>query len=274
MPELPEVETVVRILRPQILNKKITDVRIFWNNTIKNITIAQLKKNIINKTIKSLDRIGKNIIFDLGSDVLISHLRMEGKYFVNKKNDKGDWKHILVVFELNKNEELRYHDTRRFGTMHLISKDEYLNVPPISKVGYEPFHPNMTPKYLYSKIKLKRIAIKTILLNQSIIAGLGNIYVNEVLFKSKIHPETPGFKITLKHCKLIIDYSIETLNEAIKDGGTTIHSFQASDGIDGKFTNKLMVHGRKGMPCYKCSNLILKIKVNQRGTYYCSNCQK
>jgi formamidopyrimidine-DNA glycosylase len=273
MPELPEVETVRRTLNTLILNKEIRAIDIFYDKIIRNIDAAQFIKNLLGKKIDSVDRYGKYLIFNIEELSLISHLRMEGKYFI-KNADEPKEKHEHIIFYFTDGETLRYHDTRKFGTMDLVSKSEVYKNSPVTKLGPEPFEKEMTVEYLLQKISKKSIAIKSSLLDQTIMTGLGNIYVDEVLFLTKLHPEKPSNLITKIQAKKIIENSIKVLNKAIKLGGTTIRSYTSSMGVTGRFQNELNVHTKEGEPCPICESTIEKIKVNGRGTYYCTECQK
>lgn len=271
MPELPEVETVKNGLINKIKNKKITNCKVLYHGIIAYPEIDAFIKNITNQTINDIKRRGKFLIIELDDYYLISHLRMEGKYFIKNKSEKLN-KHDHVIFTMNDNQELRYNDTRKFGKMHLVKKDE-LNITPISKLGLEPWDENLTINYLKEKLNKKK-AIKTLLLDQSIIAGIGNIYADEILFLSKINPELEGNKLTDKNLKDIIENTKTILEKAISLGGTTIHTYKAVDGITGRFQQELLVHGKKDELCPNCNTKIIKIVVNTRGTYYCPNCQK
>ena len=175
-------------------------------------------------------------------------------------------------FVSNNQEELRYNDTRKFGKMHLVRKNE-LELTPIAKLGLEPWDESLTKEYLKEKLNKKK-AIKTLLLDQTIIVGIGNIYADEILFLSKINPETEGCNLTKKNLQDIIDNTKKVLEKAIQSGGTTIHTYTSVDGITGRFQQQLLVHGKKSEPCPNCQTEILKIVVNGRGTYYCPKCQK
>ena len=269
MPELPEVETVRKGLIKQVKGKKILSCKVLWDGIIAYPTKEEFIKNISNQTINDIERRGKILIFNLDDYYLTSHLRMEGKYFVKK--DEPLTKHDHVIFKLDTNEELRYNDTRKFGKMHLVKKDE-LDKSPVSKLGLEPWDKDLTISYLKDKFNNK--PIKTLLLDQSIITGIGNIYADEILFLSKINPETKGNKLTNKNLQDIIDNTKKVLSKAIELGGTTIHTYTSVNGITGMFQQELLVHGKKDMPCPICNNKILKITVGTRGTYYCPHCQK
>ena len=271
MPELPEVETVKNGLKNKVLNKKITHCKILYNGIIAYPDTEKFIKEITNQTINDIKRRGKFLVFELEDYYLISHLRMEGKYFIKEPSETLS-KHDHVVFTLNNKEELRYNDTRKFGKMHLVKKDE-LDITPLSKLGLEPWDENLNTSYLKEKLNKKK-AIKTLLLDQSIIVGIGNIYADEILFLSRINPEIPGSNLTNKNLQDIIDNTKKVLEKAINAGGTTIHSYTAVDGITGNFQQELLVHSRKSEPCPSCKTEILKIVVNGRGTYYCPKCQK
>ncbi len=271
MPELPEVETIKNNLLNIVKNKKIIDVKVLRDSTILNDKIEFIN-SIKNKTIKDITRIGKFLIFHLDDDVcFLSHLRMEGKYYQFKKEEK-DSKYARVVFYFDDDSKLCYDDSRSFGIMKLSNEKNILKEKEIAKLGLEPFDIK-DPDYLYQKAKNKNIPIKTFLLDQSVMAGLGNIYVDEVLFKTKIHPLNKPSSLSIDDCKNIIDNSIITLNKAIKAGGSTIKSYHPGKGIDGNFQVQLQVYGKKGQPCPICQHPLRKIRVNGRGTTYCPICQ-
>ena len=271
MPELPEVETVRKGLIKKVKGRTIKKCLVRWNGIIAYPNVDSFIQNITNQKINDIDRRGKFLMFILDDYYLISHLRMEGKYFI--KNPTEDLnKHDHVIFTLDDGFELRYNDTRKFGKMYLVKKDE-LKISPIAKLGEEPWSNNLTKEYLRNKLNKKK-PIKTLLLDQSIITGIGNIYADEILFLSRINPETPGEKLTDNNLKDIIENTKSVLEKAITMGGTTIHTYTAVDGITGKFQQELLVHGKKDESCPTCGTKIIKITVNTRGTYYCPHCQK
>lgn len=271
MPELPEVETVKNGLLKKVKGKKITKCVVRWDGIIAYPNKEEFIKEVVDETINDITRRGKFIVFELDHYYLTSHLRMEGKYFI-KNIDEPLSKHDHVIFTLDNKEELRYNDTRKFGKMHLVKKDE-LDKSPISKLGKEPWDKGLTIDYLKNKLNKKK-AIKSLLLDQEIIAGVGNIYADEILFLSKINPETNGCDLTNKNLQDIIDNTQTILAKAIEMGGTTIHTYTAVDGITGRFQQELLVHGKKDEECPNCKTKIVKIVVNTRGTYYCPKCQK
>lgn len=273
MPELPEVETVRRTLNNMILGKTIESIDIHYSKIIKDLSVSEFRNILVGKTLKDISRYGKYLLFIFEDIALISHLRMEGKYFI-KDSSKSLKKHEHIVFNFTDGSSLRYHDVRKFGTMDIRKLNEIYTSLPISKLGYEPYDKLMNVKYLRGKLKNKGVAIKTCLLDQTIMTGLGNIYVDEVLFLSNLHPERIASSLNDNDYKNIIKNAESVLYKAIDLGGTTIRSYTSSLGVTGRFQNELNVHTKKGDHCPKCSTIIEKKKVNGRGSYYCPNCQK
>lgn len=269
MPELPEVETVRKILSNQLTGLIFEGVDVYYEKIIHE-DLNIFRSTIIGQKIHRIDRIGKYLIFILDQNALIIHLRMEGKFYINPNEPIN--KHEHVVFHLSHEVELRYHDTRKFGTMHLRSLDHYLNTYPLNQCGQEPF--DIDKDFFFEKIKKKNVAIKSILLNQKIISGLGNIYVDETLFDAKIHPNRKGISITKYESDQLIESAKKILSEAVNLGGSTIRSYTASLGVTGLFQLKLMVHTKANEPCQICGTTIKKIRVGGRGTYVCDTCQK
>ena len=269
MPELPEVQTVLDTLAVLIKDRRITNVRISYPNII-DYDLNDFKTRLVGEHFRSFKRRGKYLIFELDTISLLSHLRMEGKYYYTNDPKIINNKHVHVIFELDDGKSLIYHDVRKFGRMELISKNPVYN---FKKLGLEPFDEKLDYEYLKLKFNNHR-CIKENLLDQSIIAGIGNIYADEILFKAKIHPESIAFKLKKKHILAIIDASREILNAAIINGGTTIRSYTSSLGVDGKFQLFLKVHMQKDKKCTCCDTVIQKIKLKGRGTYFCEKCQK
>ena len=273
MPELPEVETVKETLKLKLIGKKIKDIKVYYDGIIAYPEVKEFSKQIKNLPIKDVKRRGKWLMFDLDKYYLLSHLRMEGKYFFKNKEDKLD-NHEHVVFILDDDEELRYRDTRKFGKMYLIKKEDINSIGPIKDLGLEPWDDNLTKEYLRSKYKNKRLPIKTVLLDQSIIVGIGNIYADEILFLSKLNPLIKCCDLNDNDLENIIKYTKEVLEKAIKLGGTTIRTYTSVDGVHGRFQNELLIHGKDKEVCPNCGQPAEKIRVGGRGTYYCINCQK
>ena len=235
--------------------------------------IIEFKNNLLVLEFTDILRKGKWLLFEIGDYYLCSHLRMEGKYFIKDSNDEIN-KHEHVIFTFEDNTDLRYHDTRKFGRMNLVLKKDIDTVEGVRKQGIEPIDSNLSKEYLYENFKKRRLPMKTLLLDQTIISGLGNIYADEVLFASSINPLKVGSDITLEECQRIVDSSKKIIEEAIKCGGTTIKSYTSSLGVTGRFQQNLMAHKRENEECKNCHSIIKRIVVGGRSTYYCENCQK
>ncbi len=272
MPEIAEVETVRQTLRKRILRKKIKNVNVLYERMIES-DINEFKNNLIGLEFSDILRKGKWLLFEIGDYYLCSHLRMEGKYFI-KNHDEEINKHEHVIFTFEDDTELRYHDTRKFGRMNLVLKKDIDTVEGVRKQGIEPIDSSLTKEYLYEHFSKRKLPMKTLLLDQTIISGLGNIYADEVLFASKINPLKLGVEINLEECQRIVDTSKQIIEEAIKCGGTTIKSYTSSLGVTGRFQQNLMVHKRENEQCKECDSTIKRIVVGGRSTYYCENCQK
>ncbi|MED4453250.1 DNA-formamidopyrimidine glycosylase [Metabacillus fastidiosus] len=274
MPELPEVETVRKTLIQLVKNKKIQDVIIYWPKIIKKpLEIEQFQDALKGQTIVDVGRRGKFLKFYLDDYVLVSHLRMEGRYGLHNNNEEFD-KHTHVIFQFDDGTELRYRDVRKFGTMHLFKKGEEEDELPLSQLGPEPFSNLFTVNYLKEKLSRTNRKIKIALLDQTLVVGLGNIYVDEALFRAGIHPERIAKDLTGEEYTALHGEIIRTLEEAIESGGSTIRSYVNSQGEIGLFQLKIFVYGRTNEPCKKCGTILTKTVVGGRGTHYCSTCQK
>ncbi len=267
MPELPEVETVRRTLKNFIIGKEIKDISVHYDKIVTGEPQVFID-SLTGQTIRDIDRVGKYLIFILDNDAFISHLRMEGKYNIVEASKPLN-KHEHITFHFNDGTELRYQDTRKFGRLELADKEKYRQELPLSKLGPEPWA--AVPGEVYARIHKSRLPIKTLLLDQGIMAGIGNIYANEICFRMKISPQTPGNRISRKRVEELVEVSKEILSQAIEQGGTTIHSFDAN-GITGLFQVRLQIHMQK--VCSGCNGEVTKKMVGGRGTYYCKNCQK
>lgn len=274
MPELPEVETVRSTLEYQLGHPTFSNIAVAWNNIIAYPDVATFCTILVGKKIQAYERIGKYLIFDLGNHDLICHLRMEGKFFVEEKNAPCEVKHTHVFLRFEDGRELRYHDTRKFGRMYLYEKGNRREYPVFKATGYDAFDEHITPEYLYNQYHHRKIPIKQALLDQSVIAGIGNIYANEICFSCGLHPESKTSNLRRKDFEHIVDETQRILTGAIHAGGTTIRSYTSSLGVHGKFQLKLKVHAREGEACLQCQTPIQKIKVATRGTYFCPHCQK
>ena len=271
MPELPEVETVKRVLLPIVKDCTIKKIEVLRKSIVNNKE-DEFISYYTNERFLDISRIGKFLIFHLTNDkVLISHLRMEGK-FIELLEEDANTKYARVVFHLDNNHKLCYDDSRSFGRMIINDESNYRNEKELSKLGPEPFDVSDV-SFLVNKTKRMNLPIKTALLTQELITGLGNIYVDEVLFASKIHPLTPAKLIKKNEWETIIEESKRILNAAILAGGSTIKSYHPGKDIDGNFQTSLLAYGRNGQKCVVCHGNMRFIKVNGRGTTFCPHCQ-
>lgn len=267
MPELVEVETTRRDLQKLIINKRINKVEVNLDKIVYNKKEEFISK-ITGQLILDVKRRGKWLIFELEKNYLIIHFRMEGRFYFLPKEAPKD-KHDYVIFYFD-NFSLHYNDPRLFGKMEVISKDELDEFFESKNLGLEYDDKRLTPQYLKERFKTHHTDIKKMLLDQSHITGIGNIYADEILFASKIRPDSYADKLSKKKLQEIIDNTKRVFEESLKYKGT----YPNIDGKRGTFEEHLKVHMREGKKCYECSSIIKKEKVGGRGTYYCPNCQK
>jgi formamidopyrimidine-DNA glycosylase (fpg) len=276
MPELPEVETVVRGLKEQIIGQEIQSINIRYAPML-HTDKEFFQSNVLYQKIIDVQRFGKYILIVLANNKVIRvHLRMEGKFFITEQEqDDSLDKHVHIILKLGENRYLKYHDVRKFGTFELIERqNNWHNDSKFQLLGYEPWEQAFTTAGFYQKLHKSTKMIKPFLLDQKTIVGLGNIYVDEVLFLSAIHPEKRAKTITKKQAQALKDNAITVLNKAISLGGSTIRTYHNTLGIDGLFQNELNVHLQKDQPCPNCQTPIIKIKVGGRGSYLCPKCQR
>jgi formamidopyrimidine-DNA glycosylase len=283
MPELPEVETIRKDLEKRILNKKILKIKIF-DKKIANNNI----KKIVNSFFVSINRIGKLLYFGLSNNkFLLVHLKMTGQLILKPKNkalvsggheqkgmetDKLPNKHTRVIMYIDKVGELFFNDLRRFGYVKVVDKKELGIIK--NKFGIEPLKKEFNFDNLKKIFKDRKSNVKSLLLNQSLISGIGNIYADEILFRSKISPLRKGGDLSLKEIREIYKASEYIIKKAIIKRGTTFSDYKDAKGEKGNFSKFLKVFGKKGEKCSRCGSEIKKIKLNGRGTHYCEKCQK
>lgn len=273
MPELPEVETVRRGLVSLVIGKTIRKVDVLWPKIIEAPEVDEFRNDLVGETIENISRRGKYLIFHFTHYDMISHLRMEGKYEFFSEATPLD-KHSHVRFIFTDGSELIYNDVRKFGRMSLMRKDTGLLYKGIQQLGPEPTEENFDLVEFEKRLKKAHTMIKPLLLNQKIVAGLGNIYVDEVLWLSKIHPEQPANTLTSAEIEVLHQAIIAVITKAKEAGGTTIRTYLNALGEAGHFQQELNVYGQTGIPCPRCGTPIAKTKVAQRGTHYCPHCQQ
>ena len=273
MPELPEVETIIRTLNVLVKGKTIDHVSVHLARIIQRPDdIEEFAFLLEGHTILGVERRGKFIRILLDGLVIVSHLRMEGRYGLYEREEPVE-KHTHVVFHFNDGTELRYKDVRQFGTMHLFATGEDLVSLPLSKLGLEPLDKSFTIAQFKKILTGKKTKIKSVLLNQAYVVGIGNIYVDESLFKAGIHPESTTDALSDKQIERLHAAIVSILLESIEAGGSSIKSYVNGQGEMGMFQQQLLVYGRQNKPCVNCSSIIEKTVVGGRGTHFCPTCQ-
>ncbi|MFC4075742.1 DNA-formamidopyrimidine glycosylase [Salinithrix halophila] len=274
MPELPEVETVRRTLETLVIGKTVEDVTVGLPRIVKEPPDPELFRGMLKgETIQGVGRRGKFLRLFFDSWVLVSHMRMEGKYRVTSWEAPVE-KHTHVQFHFTDGTELRYRDVRQFGTMHLYPLGEELNRPPLMKLGPEPLSETFTLEGFQQAMAGRRTSIKALLLNQEFLSGLGNIYVDEVLFASGIHPDRRVETLAEEEVKRLFDSIRSVLMKAVEAGGSSVRSYVNGMGEMGMFQLQIQVYGRKEEPCHRCGHPIERIVVAGRGTHLCPRCQR
>ena len=268
MPELPEVQTVLDTLENRIRGRRITDIRILYQ-PIVSCPEEEFRNRLIGSSFCAFRRRGKYLLFEMEDVTLVCHLRMEGKFFILDESVPIG-KHDHVIFYLDDGKQLRYNDVRKFGRMELIEKDEDYRC--FKDLGPEPFSEEFNADYCRRYLENRKLPIKQVLLDQSFVAGIGNIYANEILSAIHLDPRTSARRVGRKKLDELVCQTRDILNRAIEAGGTTIRSYTSSLGVTGRFQLDLHVHGLK--TCPYCGSEIKTIFIGGRGTYYCPKCQK
>ena len=272
MPELPEVETVRRGLEKLILGKKISNIDIRYPKMIKT-DLEEFQKEMPGQVIQSMGRRGKYLLFYLSDKVLISHLRMEGKYFYYP-DQVPERKHAHVLIHFKDGGTLVYEDVRKFGTMELLAP-ELLEAYFISKqLGPEPTEQDFDLGRFKLALKRSKKPIKSHLLDQTLVVGLGNIYVDEVLWRAKVHPARISQSLTAQEARKVHDETIKVLGQAVEKGGSTIRTYTNAFGEDGTMQEFHQVYDKTGQACSRCGSIIEKIQLGGRGTHFCPECQR
>lgn len=280
MPELPEVHSVMLGLNQLVKGKQIDRVEIAWPRIVgaENEQEAQaFAQKLQGETIGEVSRRGKYLIFKLRHWDLISHLRMEGKYHYFPRIDKETLeidKHCHVFFYFTDQSLLIYHDVRKFGRMELVPKEELDAFFLTKQLGPEPSEETFHGEDFYQALQSSHRPIKTLLLDQKLVAGLGNIYVDESLFRAGVLPNRPANSLTHRESLDLRQAILDVIQAATLAGGSSVRTYRNSLGQAGQFQQSLKVYGRKGQACLECGQVIEKIQLNQRGTHFCPHCQK
>lgn len=271
LPELPEVETVRRGLNRLVKGKVISKVEVTYAPMIKT-GVDAFCQDLIGQEILDVDRRGKYLLIYLTDHVLISHLRMEGKYNFFADQVPAN-KHFHAFFTFIDGSTLVYQDVRKFGTMELLGKADVDAYFISRKIGPEPTEEDFDLEEFAKKLAKSRKPIKSHLLDQSLVAGLGNIYVDEVLFRAQVHPAQTSNQLSAEQVADLRQATIEVLQLGIEKGGSTIRTYKNALGLDGTMQDYLQVYGKTGQACPRCQTEIVKIQLGGRGTHFCPTCQ-
>jgi len=270
MPELPEVETVVRALRPQLVGRTIRQVRNRWPRHIATPDLPELQLRLQGSTVTAIQRRAKYIVCHLNNgEHLLFHLKMTGHLSVVPAELPLD-KHSHTVFSLDGDAELRFSDTRKFGRVYLVR--ELAQV--VGELGPEPLEPEFTPELLGQRLQKHKRAIKPTLLDQTVLAGVGNIYADEALHEAGIHPTRPANSLSEAEQVALHAGIQKVLQMGIEREGASISNYVKPDGTKGDMQNAVAVFRRTGMGCYRCGRVIERIVLGGRSTHFCPGCQK
>lgn len=275
MPELPEIETLRKDMLKKVKGKKIEKVEVENAKTIKIPSSPEFQKRLAGKTLNDIGRRGKFLIVYLDStELLIFHLKLTGRllFFSEKPERNPDYTRISFTF--TDGSILFFADMRKFADVFLVSRNELDKVGAIKDMGPEPLSSDFSCESFKRVLRGKRGKIKPALMDQAVLAGVGNIYSQEALYRAGIHPERKVHKLSVKDMENLYEGLVEVLEEALKYRGSSVDAYVDLDGKKGNFIPRLKVYGREGEKCFRCGNTIKKKKVGGRGTYFCIYCQK
>ena len=271
MPELPEVQTIVNELKPKITGEKIISCIIFREGVIQG-EAHNFRTQLKGESFTGVERVGKYILMELSKEKwLVVHLRMTGKFII-QNNGSPLKQHDRVVIQLESGRNLIFNDVRCFGRLEIVN--DLRQHKGVQKQGWDPWASDLTAKSLHIKLKNRKNAIKNLLLDQTIISGLGNIYVCEILYREKISPLLAANQLSIKRLSGLIGSMRSILELALVHNGTSISDYKRVDDKSGEFQNFLQVYGKTGEGCKCCGETIVRIRQNQRSTFLCPQCQK
>jgi formamidopyrimidine-DNA glycosylase len=271
MPELPEVETVAQGLRASLVGCTIMGVEVRWARSVIPPDPDAFARQLTGRTVTGVERRGKWVVIELSGDgALLVHLRMTGQLVLEPAGSPDD-RHVRVLFALDDGGRLRFSDMRKFGRLWLVDDP----VEALGGLGPEPLAEGFTAVRLGEMLAQRRGRIKPLLLNQRFLAGLGNIYADEALWRARVHPLRRADTLTRAEVDRLHEAIRSVLRAAIAGGGTTLRdaAYQQADGRAGEFAERLAAYGRVGEPCPRCGAVIERIRVSQRSTHYCARCQ-
>jgi formamidopyrimidine-DNA glycosylase len=271
VPELPEVETVVREIQPALLNRRIVRAKFSVSRQLQPQTPRSVAQAVKNRTICDVQRRGKYIVLQLDRGVLLIHLRMTGRLYVRATSVRP-WEHERAWFELDNSYVLAFRDSRTLGTIRLLPDPDA--VENFIHIGWEPLRDRVTYADVKPVLARRTIAIKPLLLDQGVWAGIGNIYASEILWETKINPHRKASSLKRAEIERLLEWIPRVLERAIEKGGSTLRNFVGADGNVGSYQCEFRVYDREHEPCLRCGARIRRVVQAQRSTYFCPRCQK
>lgn len=277
MPELPEVESLRRILARSAVGRTIV-AAVVREPRLRRTVAPHFAAMIAGRSIEGIGRRAKYLLIEMSGDhLMMVHLGMSGSLTHRRADFDGDHfdpRHDHVEFTLDDGTRVVYNDPRRFGLMMLLPRNEVAALAELKDLGPEPFAKEFNADYLWRVSRGRKGAIKNLLMDQRIVAGVGNIYASEILFRARVRPTRRAGRVTRVELGRIATITAQVLSEAIGSRGTTFRSYRDSQGQPGRFASKLRVYDREGKPCVECANPIRAIVIGQRSSFYCPRCQK
>jgi formamidopyrimidine-DNA glycosylase len=269
VPELPEVETVVRALRPSVAGRRVLAVRLNWARHVAAPAPAEFQAQMAGRTIRGLGRRGKYLVFSLDDGrYLLAHLKMSGQFILAAADAPPD-PHAHTVFTLDDGRELRFRDTRKFGRLYLVDEAETV----VGGLGLEPLSDDFSERWLAAYLAGRRRTLKPLLLDQTFLAGLGNIYADEALHRAGLHPRRRSDTLSAAEVQALRSGIVAALESGLAGHGATISTFRRPDGARGEAQERFLVYGREGRPCTRCRAPIQRVVLGGRSTYFCPVCQ-
>ncbi len=269
MPELPEVETTVRALRKPLTARTVTGMQNDWPKHLVTPPLPEFKKRILNKQFHSVERRGKYLVFNLTEpETMLIHLKMSGHLAVVSADEPAD-KHVHTIFELDNGTELRFRDIRKFGRIHLLRDPQSV----LGQLGPEPLSDEFTAELFHRLLQKRKRILKPLLLDQTFVAGVGNIYADEALHYAAIRPTRISNTLSESESAALHAGIQKALNLGISREGASIDNYRKPDGSRGEMQNDLVAYGRTGEPCQRCGGIIERIVLGSRSTHFCSRCQ-
>jgi formamidopyrimidine-DNA glycosylase len=266
VPELPEVETIKNELLPYVLGREITGVTLLWEGIVRQPSVEEFYSRVVGQRITGLNRRGKYLFFNLSSgEILVMHMKMTGSLLI----DPADNRFTRAIFHLDDGAELHFSDSRKFGVIWLAGDERAV----ADKLGPEPLEDSFTPQVLAQRLRNRTAPIKPVLLDQSVIAGIGNMYADEALFDAKIHPLKPAGSLLKDEINRLHRAIRRVLSSAISNKGASVRSYFRPDGNPGTAHFEFRVAHGTGKNCPNCGTPIKRIVVRNRGTYFCPRCQ-